>query len=362
MTSQLFSPLKIRGVEFKNRVWVSPMCQYSADDGVVGTWHIVHLGSFATGGVGMIMVEATAVMPNGRISIGCSGVWSDKHAEAFKPAIDFVHSQGSLIGIQLAHAGRKGSTMKPWDDHEIAAASEGGWETIGPSALAYKDFPVPHAMTVDEIQSATQSFVESAVRSERAGFDLVEIHAAHGYLFHQFLSPLSNLRTDEYGGSFENRIRFLVDTAKAVRAAIKETTPLFVRISASDWMEGGWDVPDAIELCKILKSVGVDLIDVSSGGLVHNSKITTGPGYQVHFAEAIKNGAEIMTAAVGQITEAHQAEEIIASDRSDAVMIGREMLRNPRWAIAAAEELGEKIPWSLQLERSRRIGARKSPQ
>jgi len=338
------------------------MCQYSADDGVVGTWHIVHLGSFATGGVAMIMVEATAVMTNGRISIGCSGIWSDLHADAFKPAIDFVHSQGSLIGIQLAHAGRKGSTMKPWDDHEIAADSEGGWETIGPSAIAYKDFPLPHAMSVEEIHAATQLFVESAVRSERAGFDLLEIHAAHGYLFHQFLSPLSNLRDDQYGGSFENRIRFLVDTAKAVRAAIKETTPLFVRISATDWMEGGWDVPEAIELCKILKSVGVDLIDVSSGGLVHNAKITTGPGYQVHLAEAIKNGAGIMTAAVGQITEAEQAEEIVASHRANAVMIGREMLRNPRWAIAAAEELGEKIPWSLQLERSRRIGARKSPQ
>jgi 2,4-dienoyl-CoA reductase-like NADH-dependent reductase (Old Yellow Enzyme family) len=362
MTSQLFSPLTIRGVEFKNRVWVSPMCQYSADDGVVGTWHIVHLGSFATGGVGMIMVEATAVMPNGRISVGCSGIWSDKHADAFKPSIDFVHSQGSLIGIQLAHAGRKGSTMKPWDDHEIASASEGGWETIAPSAIAYKDFPVPHEMSVAEIKEAQQAFVDAAVRSEKAGFDLVEIHAAHGYLFHQFFSPLTNTRTDEYGGSFENRIRFIVDTTREVRAALKESTPLFVRISASDWVEGGWDLAESVELCKILKSVGADLIDVSSGGLVHNAKITTGPGYQVHFAEAVKSGAGILTSAVGQITEAHQAEEIVASGRADAVMIGREMLRNPRWAIAAAEELGEKIPWSLQLERSRRIGARKSPQ
>lgn len=362
MTSQLFSPLKVRGVEFKNRVWVSPMCQYSAIDGVVGTWHIVHLGSFATGGVGMIMVEATAVMPNGRISVGCSGIWNETQAEAFKPAIDFVHSQGSLIGIQLAHAGRKGSTMKPWDDHEIASAAEGGWETIAPSAIPYKDFPIPHEMTVSEIKDAQQAFVDAAVRSERAGFDLIELHAAHGYLFHQFFSPFTNTRSDEYGGSFENRVRFLVDTAKSVRSALKESTPLFVRISASDWVEGGWDVDDSIELCRILKEVGVDLIDVSSGGLVHDAKITTGPGYQVHFAEAVKNGAQILTSAVGQINQAQQAEEIVATHRADAVMIGREMLRNPRWAIAAAEELGEKIPWSLQLERSRRIGARKSPQ
>ena len=362
MTSQLFSPLTIRGVEFKNRVWVSPMCQYSAEDGVVGTWHMVHLGAFATGGVGMIMVEATAVMPNGRISIGCPGIWNEKQAEAFKPAIDFAHSQGSLIGIQLAHAGRKGSTMKPWDDHEIASAAEGGWVTIAPSPIPYKDFPVPHEMTVAEIEEAQKSFVEAATRSERAGFDLVEIHAAHGYLFHQFLSPLTNTRSDQYGGSLENRMRFLVDTVREVRSVLKESTPLFVRISATDWVEGAWDLPDSVELCKALKAVGADLIDVSSGGTVHDAKITTGPGYQVRFAEAIKKDAEIMTAAVGIITEAEQAEEIIASHRADAVMIGRQMLRNPRWAIAAAEELGEKIPWSLQLERSRRIGARKSPQ
>lgn len=338
------------------------MCQYSADDGVVGDWHRVHLGAFATGGVGMIMVEATAVMPNGRISIGCSGIWSDKHAEAFRPSIDFAHSQGTLIGIQLAHAGRKGSTMKPWDDHELALIEEGGWINIAPSALAYKDFPIPHAMTSEEIEGAEQAFVDAAIRSERVGFDLIEIHAAHGYLFHQFLSPLSNKRQDHYGGSFENRIRFLVETVKKVRSAISQDTPLFVRISATDWVEGGWDLDEAVELCKILKDVGADLIDVSSGGLVHDSKITTGPGYQVPFAAKIKSDAQILTSAVGQITAGDQAEEIIASGKADAVMLGREMLRNPRWAIAAAEELGEKIPWSIQLERARKIGARKSPQ
>jgi 2,4-dienoyl-CoA reductase-like NADH-dependent reductase (Old Yellow Enzyme family) len=252
--------------------------------------------------------------------------------------------------------------MKPWDDHELASIAEGGWINFAPSPVAYKDFPIPHAMTVDEIQSAEQAFVDAAVRSERVGFDLIEIHAAHGYLFHQFLSPLSNQRSDQYGGSFENRIRFLVETVKKVRAAISEGTPLFVRISATDWVEGAWDLDDAVELCKVLKEVGADLIDVSSGGLVHDSKITTGPGYQVPFAEKIKREATILTSAVGQITAADQAEEIISSGRADAVMLGREMLRNPRWEIAAAEELGEKIPWSIQLERARKIGARKSPQ
>ena len=362
MTSRLFSPLEIRSQVFRNRVWVSPMCQYSAVDGVVGDWHLVHLGSFATGGVGMIMVEATAVMPNGRISIGCSGIWSDRHAEAFKPSIDFAHSQGTLIGIQLAHAGRKGSTMKPWDDHELASVAEGGWINIAPSAIAYKDFPIPHAMTVIEIEQAEQAFVDAAVRSERVGFDVIEIHAAHGYLFHQFLSPLSNKRDDHYGGSFENRIRFLNETVKKVRAAISDTTPLFVRISATDWVPGSWDVDEAAKMSAILKESGADLIDVSSGGLVHDSKITTGPGYQVPFAAAVKSRANILTSAVGQITGAEQAEEIVASGKADAVMLGREMLRNPRWAIAAAEELGEKIPWSIQLERARKIGARKSPQ
>lgn len=362
MTSSLFAPIKIRSTEFGNRVWVSPMCQYSAKDGVVSEWHHVHLGAFATGGVGLIMVEATGVEPEARISIGCTGMWNDKQAEAFKPIIKFVHSQGVKIGIQLAHAGRKGSTMLPWDDHEIASSDEGGWETIGASPISYKDFPIPRELTVAEIKALTTKFVEASLRSIEAGFDVIEIHAAHGYLFHQFMSPITNKRTDQYGGSFENRIRFLVETAKAIREHIGNEMPLFTRISATDWVDGGWDVEESIALCRILKEVGVDLIDVSSGGLVHDAKITTGPGYQVPLAAQVKAGADILTSAVGIITEATQAEEIIASKSSDAVMIGRQMLRNPRWAISAAEELGEKIPWSLQLERSRRLGARKSPQ
>jgi 2,4-dienoyl-CoA reductase-like NADH-dependent reductase (Old Yellow Enzyme family) len=362
MESQLFTPINIRNQEIKNRAWVSPMCQYSAENGLVGRWHLVHLGAFATGGVGLIFVEATAVTPEGRISLGCPGIWSDQHGDAFKEVIDFVHGEGAKIGIQLAHAGRKGSTMKPWDDHEIASYEEGGWETVAPSAIAYKDFPIPRELNEVEIEELEDQFATAARRSEAAGFDVVELHAAHGYLFHQFLSPITNTRSDRYGGSFENRIRFLVETAKKVRASISDDVLLFVRISATDWVDGGWDLDDSVELSKILKTVGVDLIDVSTGGLVHDAKITTGPGYQVPFAQRIKEDAAIATSAVGLITEATQAEEIVASKSADAVMLGRQMLRNPRWAIAAAEELGEKIPWSKQLERSRKIGARKSPQ
>lgn len=362
MESQLFTPIKIRNQEIKNRAWVSPMCQYSAENGLIGKWHFVHLGAFATGGVGLIFVEATAVTPEGRISLGCPGIWSDQHSEAFREVIDFVHGEGAKIGIQLAHAGRKGSTMKPWDDHEIASYEEGGWKTVGPSAIAYKDFPIPHELSEAEIEELEDQFAAAARRSEAVGFDVVELHAAHGYLFHQFLSPITNTRSDRYGGSFENRIRFLVESAKKVRASISDQTLLFIRISATDWVEGGWDLDDSVELSKILKDVGVDLIDVSTGGLVHDAKITTGPGYQVPFAQKIRSSAAIATSAVGLITEATQAEEIVAAGSADAVMLGRQMLRNPRWAIAAAEELGEKIPWSKQLERSRKIGARKSPQ
>ena len=362
MSSPLFSPLAIRSVEISNRVWVSPMCQYSAHDGVVGQWHQIHLGSFATGGVGLIMVEATGVVPEGRITPGCTGLWNQEQVDAFKPIIDFAHSQGAKMGVQLAHAGRKGSTMLPWDDHEIASPAEGGWETVAPSAIAYKDFPIPREMTLDEIKDLTSKFVEASERAIAAGFDVIEIHAAHGYLFHQFFSPLSNQRTDQYGGSFENRIRFLIETARAIRAAVGENYPIFARISATDWVEGGWDLEDSVNLSLELKSVGVDLIDVSSGGLVHDAKITTGPGYQVSFAAKIRSEVKILTSAVGIITDGLQAEEIITSGSADAVMIGRAMLRNPRWAIAAAEDLGEKIHWSLQLERARRLGARKSPQ
>jgi 2,4-dienoyl-CoA reductase-like NADH-dependent reductase (Old Yellow Enzyme family) len=359
---KLFTPLQIRGNEFKNRIWVSPMCQYSAVNGVVGTWHLVHLGAFATGGVGHVMVEATGVTPEGRISIGCPGIWNDEQADAFKPIIEFVHEQRALIGIQLAHSGRKGSTMKPWDDHEIATADDGGWTAVGASPIPYKDFPVPHELSIEEISNLEASFVAAAKRSVSAGFDVIEIHAAHGYLFHQFLSPLTNIRRDSYGGTLENRMRFLLKTAELVRNAIPAHTPLFVRISATDWINGGWNLEESIILCQKLKIVGVDLIDVSTGGLVHDAKIPSGPGYQVPFSSEIRRKVGILTTSVGLITEGNQAEKILADGDADAVMIARQMLRNPRWAIAIAEEFGEKIDWSVQLERARRVGPRKSPQ
>ena len=362
MTSHLFQPLKIREVEFKNRLWVSPMCQYSAIDGVVGDWHMVHLGAFATGGTGFIMVEATGVTPEGRISIGCPGIWNDKQAEAFKEVIDFAHQQRTLVGIQLAHAGRKGSTMHPWADHEVATNSEGGWETVSASAIPFRDLPSPRALEINEILAIQESFVAAAKRAINVGFDVIELHAAHGYLFHQFLSPLSNHRSDSYGGSLENRMKFLIETADKVRNALPNTTPLFVRISATDWVEGGWELDSSIELAKELKKVGVDLIDVSTGGLVHDAKIPAAPGYQVSFATEIKNQVGILTSAVGLISDAEQAEAIVASGKADAVMVARQFLRNPRWAIEVAEHFGEKIDWSQQLERARRVGPRKSPQ
>lgn len=338
------------------------MCQYSADNGLVGDWHKVHLGALASGGAGLIFVEATAVVPHGRISLACPGIWDDAHAEAFRPIVDFSHSMGVPIAMQLAHAGRKGSTMSPWDDHVIATREEGGWETDGPSALSYGNFPVPHQLTTVEIADLRQSFVDAGLRSLKVGFDVLELHAAHGYLFHQFMSPLSNDRTDEYGGSFENRIRFLLETAKAMRSAIPDSVPLFVRISATDWVEGGWSIEESVQLSAELKKVGVDLIDVSTGGLVDYAKIPVGPGYQVPFAERIKSEVGIMTSAVGLIMEPTQAEEIVASGKADAVMLARAMLRNPHWPMWAAEELGVRIPWQRQFERARKLAPRPSPQ
>jgi 2,4-dienoyl-CoA reductase-like NADH-dependent reductase (Old Yellow Enzyme family) len=362
MHVSLFDSLHIRNLEIPNRVWVSPMCQYSAVDGLIGEWHRIHLGSFATGSAGLIFVEATGVVPEGRISLGCPGIWNDEQAKAFQPIIKFAHSMGSTIGIQLAHAGRKGSTMLPWDDHVVAEKNEGGWETVAPSPIGYKGLTIPHEMTVAEIHALTERFVEAALRAITVSFDVIELHAAHGYLFHQFYSPLSNFRNDEYGGDFEGRTRFLREVVQKVRQVIPTGVPLFVRISASDWVQGGWDIEESIMLARELKILGVDLIDVSSGGLVHDAKIPVGPGYQVPFAEAIMKETGILTSAVGLITNAHQAQEIISSGKADAVMLAREMLRNPRWAMAAAEELGVRIPWQPQLERARKVAPRPSPQ
>jgi len=331
------------------------MCQYSASDGFVGAWHSAHLNAFATGGPGLIMVEATGVVPEGRISIACPTINDDAHAAAFKPMIDFAHSQNVKIGIQLAHAGRKGATMRPWDDHRMATLEEGGWQSVSSSAIAFHGYPEPRALTIDEIHQLTQDFVDAAKRAVNVGFDVIEIHAAHGYLLHQFYSPLGNTRSDEYGGSFENRVRFLLETVKAVRGAIPSSVPLFVRISATDWVDDGWNLVDSIELCTQLKALGVDLIDVSTGGNVHNAPIKATPGFQVPFAAAIRAEAAIMTAAVGLITEPEQAQYIIETGEADAVFLARAMIRNPRWALNAAEKLGVKIAWPHQLERGQTI-------
>jgi len=351
----LFDPLTIGSVTFQNRIWVSPMCQYSATDGLIGDWHQAHLNAFATGGPGLIMVEATGVVPEGRISIACTSLHTQAHADAFKPMIDFAHSHNVKMGIQLAHAGRKASTMRPWDDHRMATTDEGGWQSVSSSAIAFHGYPEPRALTVDEIHQLTHDYVAAAKRAVSVGFDVIEIHAAHGYLMHQFYSPLANTRTDEYGGSFENRVRFLLETVVAVRSAIPASTPLFVRISATDWVDGGWNLVDSIELCTQLKALGVDLIDVSTGGNVHNAPIKATPGFQVPFAAAIRTEAAIMTAAVGLITEAEQAQYIIETGEADAVFLARAMIRNPRWALGAAEKLGVKIPWPHQLERGQTI-------
>jgi 2,4-dienoyl-CoA reductase-like NADH-dependent reductase (Old Yellow Enzyme family) len=351
--THLFDPLAIRSVEFSNRVWVSPMCQYMAEDGLVGSWHSAHLGAFATGGPGLIMVEATGVVPEGRISIGCPTIEDQVHAEAFKPMIDFAHQYGVKMGIQLAHAGRKASTMRPWDSKRIAEVEDGGWQSVSSSAMAFHGYPEPRELSVEDIAGLVQSFADAARRAVDVGFDVIEIHAAHGYLLHQFYSPIMNKREDNYGGSFENRIRFLLEVTTAVRAAIGAEVPLFVRISATDWVDGGWNLIDSVELAKELKALGVDLIDVSSGGATHEAVIDAKPGFQVPFATAIKVEAGIATAAVGLITEAEQADHIVTTGEADAVFLARAMLRNPRWALNASETLGVKIAWPLPLDRGR---------
>lgn len=353
--NSLFDPFTLREVTFQNRVWVSPMCQYSATDGFVGAWHSAHLGAFATGAPGLIMVEATGVVPEGRISIGCPTIEDDAHAQAFAPMVEFAHSQGVKMGIQLAHAGRKGSSLRPWDSQRIAPIGEGGWQVVSSSPIAYEGCPQPHALSVEEISELIKSYVSAARRAVDVGFDVIEIHAAHGYLFHQFYSPLANTRTDQYGGSFDNRTRFLMEVTTAVRAEIGSAVPLFVRISATDWVDDGWNLIDSIELVAKLKAAGVDLIDVSTGGHVHNAPIKPSPGFQVPFAAAIRKEADIPTAAVGLITEPEQAQYIIETGEADAVFLARAMLRNPRWALNAAEALGVKIQWPAPFDRAQTI-------
>ncbi len=350
---KLFDPITIRGVEIKNRAWVSPMCQYCAVDGVVGEWHQIHLGSLATGGAGLIIAEATGVVAEGRISTGCPGLYNDAQVAAWAPIVAFAHRMGSKMGIQLAHAGRKGGTNVPGVTPFIPTPEQGGWQAVAPSAMAFEGYPEPRALTIPEIQVLVKEFGVAAARALKAGFDLVEIHAAHGYLLHEFYSPLSNLRTDEYGGDFAGRTRFLKEVVQEVRTTIGENVPLFVRISASDWTEGGWTIEESVQLASELTELGVDLVDASSGGNVHNAKIAVGPGYQVAFAEAIKHGSTVKTSAVGMITDPVQANTIIESGQADAVMLAREMLRNPRWPLHAAHVLGVDIEWPTQIARGK---------
>lgn len=354
MSSKLFSPLPIKKIVLKNRIAISPMCQYSAKDGFANDWHLVHLGSRASGGAGLIIQEATAVAPEGRISPEDLGLWNDLQIEKLQTINQFIISQNSIPGIQLAHAGRKASVSAPWIGNKKLDESQGGWETVAPSAVAYhSDEKEPIALDQIGIQKVISDFKSATKRALQAGFQVLEIHAAHGYLLHQFLSPLSNFRTDEYGGSFENRIRLLLEVLEAVQSEWPKNLPLFVRISATDWAEGGWNIDESVQLSKILKEKGVDLIDVSSGGLVSHQQIPLGPNYQVPFAEKIKKETGILTGAVGLITEAIQAEEIISSGKADLVLFARESLRNPNLALDFAKELSAAILWPKQYERAK---------
>ena len=354
--SHLFAPLKLRDLRFRNRIFVSPMCQYSAEqrDGMPDNWHLVHLGSRAVGGAGLVMVEATGVSPAGRISPQDLGLWSDAQRDAFRPITEFIRAQGAVAAIQLAHAGRKASTDQPWRGGAPLAPEKGGWQPLAPSALPFApDSTTPHALTAKEIDTVVHDFANATARALSAGFEAIEIHMAHGYLLHNFLSPLSNQRTDAYGGSLENRARLPLAVARAVRALWPENWPVFVRISASDWMEGGWDLAQSIRLSRWFKESGIDLVDCSSGGLSPDASIPAAPGYQVPFAAAIRREAGIATGAVGLITEPAQAERIVASGEADVVLLARAMLRDPYWPLHAAQALGTDVPWPPQYLRAK---------
>lgn len=354
MDSQLFAPLAIKSIVLKNRIAISPMCQYSAADGFANDWHLVHLGSRASGGAGLIIQEATAVSPEARISPQDLGLWKDEQIEKMQQINRFIVSQNAVPGIQLAHAGRKASVSAPWNGNKKLDESQGGWETVAPSAIGYhSNEKAPIALDKIGIQKVISDFKSATKRVVQAGYQVLEIHGAHGYLLHQFLSPLSNFRTDEYGGSFENRIRLTLEVVDAVQSEWPKDLPLFVRISATDWADGGWNVEESVALTKILKQKGVDLIDASSGGLVSHQKIPLGPNYQVPFAEKIKKDTGILTGAVGLITEAIQAEEIIAGGKADLVLFARESLRNPNLGLTFAHELQATIQWPKQYERAK---------
>jgi len=357
-TPQLFRPFQVRGVTLRNRLVVSPMCQYSCEarDGLATDWHLVHLGSRAVGGAGLVFTEAAAVSPEGRISPEDLGFWSDAHAAALAPTVRFVREHGAAMGIQFAHAGRKASTTRPWEGHRGLTDAEGGWTPIAPSALPFNPtYRVPRAMSEADIQAVVAAFGTAAARADQSEFDAIEIHAAHGYLLHEFMSPLSNQRSDRYGGSFDNRIRLALEVVEAVRANWPARKPLFLRLSATDWVPGGWDVADSVGLARSVAGRGVDVVDCSSGGLDPRQQICSGPGYQVPFAARIRRQAGVATAAVGLITTAEQAEQVLSTGQADLVVMAREFLRDPYFPLHAAKALGapDAMAWPVQYERAK---------
>jgi 2,4-dienoyl-CoA reductase-like NADH-dependent reductase (Old Yellow Enzyme family) len=353
----LFDPITLRDLTLSNRIIVSPMCQYSSTDGFANDWHFVHLATRAVGGAGLVFTEASAVTADGRISPDDLGIWADVHVGALARIVRFVKGEGSAAGMQIAHAGRKGSTLAPAEGGGALPVASGGWQPIGPTDVPFADnYPIPRAMTLIEIAEAIDAFRQAAERAQHAGFDVIEVHAAHGYLIHEFLSPISNTRTDEYGGSFENRIRFCLEVVEAVRKAWPERSPVFVRLSATDWVPDGWDLEQTVELARRLGRVGVDLIDCSSGGMVPHQTIPLAPGYQVPFAERIRRDAAIATGAVGLITTPTQANEILQREQADCVVLAREMLRDPYWPLRAGRELGYQVSWPTQYLRAAPAG------
>jgi 2,4-dienoyl-CoA reductase-like NADH-dependent reductase (Old Yellow Enzyme family) len=349
----LFEPYRVRDLTLPNRIWVSPMCQYSATGGLPGDWHLMHLGQFATGGAGLVFTEATAVTPIGRISPQDTGIWTDEQVAAWRRITDFLHAQGAVTGMQLAHSGRKGSSRCPWEGTGTVPAEEGGWTPVAPSAVAFGNYVTPRELSTEEVAEIPGQFAAAARRARTAGFDVLELHFAHGYLGHQFYSPLSNRRTDRYGGDFEGRTRLLLEITDAVRAEIGEPVPLFARLSATDWVDGGWTIEDSVRVAKLLGERGIDLIDTSTGGNHPKPDIPVGPGYQVPFAERIRAEAGLPTGAVGMITDPEQAEEILTSGAADAVFLARALLRDPHWALRAAHVLGDEARWPDQYARAK---------
>jgi 2,4-dienoyl-CoA reductase-like NADH-dependent reductase (Old Yellow Enzyme family) len=359
--SLLFSPIQLAGVSIPNRVFVSPMCQYASEDGFSSDWHLVHLGSRAVGGAGLVFTEAAAIVPEGRITPQDLGLWKDDHITGLKRIVEFLHGQGVRAAVQLAHAGRKASMARPWaSEQRYLTPSEGGWQNVmAPSEVPFaENYAPPVALDLAGIQNIVRAFARAAERALEAGFDLIELHAAHGYLLHEFLSPLSNRRRDQYGGGFENRIRMLVEVVDAVHAVLPGEVPLLVRISATDWAAGGWDIDQSVALAKVLKQHKVDFIDVSSGGMAATAVTPVGPGYQTLFAERIRHEADIPTGAVGMITAAAQAEHILRTGQADAVLLARELLRKPYWPLEAASELGDLTSWPAQYLRAAPHGSR----